>query len=488
MAGGNKQMFAKLRGNILAFPVKIATAIYRGTAVAIDSAGYLIQAGDGAAMKFVGIAEAACTVAQAVASGTIDIRCRRHGIIRMTKNTTSAVTDVGKLVYAHTTHTSSVDALVGLAGATTYDNIVGLVVRREPDTPGGTAYTNNWLMVDITPAPWSAADITTHAALADQTAHTLDGIAPATYAAEAGASPQTITAAQFEDTMVHITTNGVMALTLPAAGIAAGTICRFVKTGTVGQLTITATTLVGHQTASNVFSGCDEVGDSVDVLCIGADSYVIVNVNQYSPDIAYAAEAGSDPETVSSLEFNSGLIHLTTAGTMTFTLPATGVHPGSVCRIVKTGAVGLVDIAATTLIGRQTISNVFYGCYNVGDSVEVLCIANDSYVILGVSQMRTILAKGAGAQTLTDAGGETICQPIVIAADTCALTVDAAAAANLGADVIVCCDGTAATVIVAAGFGAVGAGGDIITLAQGESCHIISDGTAWFYTGLFSVA
>ncbi|KKK69916.1 hypothetical protein LCGC14_2929260, partial [marine sediment metagenome] len=231
----------------------------------------------------------------------------------------------------------------------------------------------------------------------------------------------------------------------------------------------------------------DEVGDSVDVMCIAADSYVILNVNQYSPDIQYAAEAGSDPETISSLEFSQGLIHLTTAGTMTFTLPTTGVRPGSVCRIVKTGSVGLVDIVATTLIGRQTIANTFYGCYNVGDSVEVLCIANDSYVILGVSQLRTIIAKGAGAQTLTDAGGETICQPLVVAADTCALTVDAAAVANRGADVVVCCDGTAATVIVAAGFGAAGASADTITLAQGESCHIISDGTAWFHTSLFSI-
>ncbi len=487
MAGGNKQVYAKLKGNILSFPVKIATAIFRGTQVAIDSAGYLVQIDDDAAMKFVGISEEACTVAQAVADGTINIRVRRHGIFRMTKNTTSAVTDVGKLVYAHTEHTASVDALVGLAGATTYDNIVGLVVRREPDTPGGTDYDEDWLMVDITPAPWSAADITTHAALADQTAHTLDGIAPATYTAEAGASPQTLTAAQFEDTLVHITTNGVMALTLPTTGVAAGTICRIVKTGSVGQLTVIAGTLIGHQTDSNTFSGCDEVGDSVDVLCIAANSYVILNVNQYSPDIQYAEEAGSDPETVSSLEFNTGLIHLTTVGTMTFTLPTTGVHPGSVCRIVKTGAVGLTDIIAGTLIGRQTISNVFYGCYNVGDSVEVLCIGDDSYVILSVSQLRTILAKGAGAQTLTDAGGETICQPIVILANTGALTVDAAAAANLGADVIVCCDGSAATVIVSAGFGGAGGSFDIITLAQGEACHIISDGAAWFHTSLFSI-
>ena len=381
MAGGNVQMNVKLKGNILAFPVKISTAIFRGSSVGIDSAGYLIQMDDDAAVKFVGIAEEACTVAQAVADGTINIRVRRHGIVRMTKNTTSAVTDVGKLVYAHTEHTASVQELVGLAGACTEDNIIGLVVRREPDTPGGTAYTNDWLMVDITPAPWSAADITTHAALADQTAHTLDGIAPATYAAEAGASPQTLTAAQFEDTLVHITTAGVMALTLPATGIAAGTICRIVKTGTIGLLTM----------------------------------------------------------------------------------------------------------GATTLIGKQCNGNFFYGCEHIGDSVDVLCIAADSYVVLNVNQKRPILAKGAGAQTLTDAAGETVMNPMVILANTGALTVDAAAGANIGAEVMVCCDGAAATVIVTAGFGAVGAGGDTISLAQGESCFIYSDGVAWFYSALYSV-
>ncbi|KKM62952.1 hypothetical protein LCGC14_1516500, partial [marine sediment metagenome] len=213
MAGGNKQIFAKLKGNILSFPVKIATAIYRGTEVAIDSAGYLIQAGDGAAMKFVGIAEEACTVAQAVANGTVNIKVRRHAIVRMTKNTTSVVTDVSKLVYAHTTHTASVDGLVGLVGATTYDNIVGLVVRREPDTPGGNTYANDFLMVDITPAPWSAADISTHVALADQTAHTADAIAPV-LDTETITSP-VITSAEFIGGLVLCTYAGVVTPALP---------------------------------------------------------------------------------------------------------------------------------------------------------------------------------------------------------------------------------------------------------------------------------
>jgi hypothetical protein len=154
MAGGNKgqAMQAKLRGDILSFPVKIATAIYRGTMVGIDGTGYLVQMSDLGAITFAGIAEEGCTAAEAVADGTVSVRVRRRGIFRMTKNTTSAVTDVGCIAYAHTGHSASVNELVGLAAVCTYDNAIGLIVRREPDTPNGSAYTLNYLMVEIVPA------------------------------------------------------------------------------------------------------------------------------------------------------------------------------------------------------------------------------------------------------------------------------------------------------------------------------------------------
>ncbi len=379
MAGGNKQMYAKLKGNILAFPVKIATAIYRGTAVAIDAAGYLIQAGDGAAMKFVGIAEEACTAAQAVADGTISIRCRRHGIIRMTKRTTSAVTDVGKLVYAHTTHTASVDALVGLVASTTFDNIVGLVVRREPDTPGGTVYDNDWLMVDITPAPWSAADIATHVALADQTAHTADAIAPVVDT-ESGTDP-TITSAEFIGGQVLCTYAGVSTPTLPASGPDAGTLCRFVKGhATIGTLTIDATTLVGPQCASNEFIGCPNLGDSVLIQCVGADSYRVVDVSE---QIKPVTVAGDDP-TITASQFIGGKVILSKAGATTTatTLPASGVPIGARCTFLKTGSAGSVKLTATAFVGAGTTANVFTLCDAQYDTVTVECTGDDAYQVV----------------------------------------------------------------------------------------------------------
>ena len=62
-----------------------------------------------------------------------------------------------------------------------------------------------------------------------------------------------------------------------------------------------------------------------------------------------------------------------------------------------------------------------------------------------------------------------------------ALTLPAAAEAMDGMVRIIGCGGAAAvTVVVTAGYGAVGAGGDTITLAQGECVAIMCDGTNWY--------
>lgn len=379
MAGGNKQMYAKLKGNILSFPVKISTAIFRGTAVAIDSAGYLVQIDDDAAMKFVGFSEEACTVAQAVADGTISIRVRRHGIIRMTKNTTSAVTDVGKLVYAHTEHTSSVDALVGLSGATTYDNIVGLVVRREPDTPGGEDYDNDWLMVDITPAPWSAADITTHAALADQTAHNAAAISPV-MDTETVTNP-TITSSEFIGGLVSCTYAGVVTPTLPSSGPDAGTMCRFVKAhGTKGALTIGAGTLVGPQCASNDFIGCPNNGDSVLIQCVGANSYRVVSVQQAIVPVAISGDA-----TASAAEWLSGVINCSKGSAQAISLPGSGVPIGSTCILINTGSAHPRTISASALVGGAASANAHATMDAVGDSIIILCNGADDYTVIAES-------------------------------------------------------------------------------------------------------
>ena len=377
MAGGNKQMNAKLSGNILSFPVKIATAIFRGTAVAIDSAGYLVQIDNDAKMKFVGIAEESCTVAQAVADGTVAIRVRRHGIIRMTKNTTSAVTDVGKLVYAHTEHTAAADGLVGLAAACpTSTNIIGLVVRREPDSPGAATYDKNYLMVDITPAPWSAADITTHAALADQTAHSTAAISPI-ITTETLTNPTT-TAAEFYGGLISCTYAGVTTVVLPASGIVAGTQCRIVKAhATAGALLISATTLVGAQCTGNAFIGCANNGDSVVIQNVGADSYRVVEVNQQT---VLRAEAADD--TLTQAEYLGGAVSLTKGSAQAVSLPASGVPVNAKCTLINNGSAHARTISATALVGGAASSNAHATCDAVGDNITVICNGDDDYTVI----------------------------------------------------------------------------------------------------------
>lgn len=380
MAGGNvgNGSQAKLRGDILSFVVKTATAIFRGCPVAIDATGYLVMAADSAAMKFVGMSEEGCTAEQATAGAKI--RVRRHGIFRMTKNGDTAATDVGKIAYAHTAQTSSVDALVDLAAACTYDNAVGLIVRREPDTPGGATYTKKYLMVDITPAPWSAADIVAHAALADQTAHVDAGIAPS-LTAETATNPTT-TAAEFNGRLITCAYAGATTIVLPTTGVLAGTQCRIVKAhATAGPLLISAGTLVGPQCASNAFIGCPHLGDSVVIQCVGANSYRIVSLNQQSIVTDYS---GDNP-TITASAFIGGLVTLSNNGATSTatTLPASGVPVGLCCKIIKVGSAGDVKVTATTLVGKGTSENVMAGQDAVTDTIEVQCVGDDSYRVIG---------------------------------------------------------------------------------------------------------
>jgi len=62
-----------------------------------------------------------------------------------------------------------------------------------------------------------------------------------------------------------------------------------------------------------------------------------------------------------------------------------------------------------------------------------------------------------------------------------AFTLPVAGAVVKGVSLKVCCGGAAAvTVVVTAGYGGVGAGGDTITLAQGEFVTVFCDGTNWY--------
>ena len=92
---------------------------------------------------------------------------------------------------------------------------------------------------------------------------------------------------------------------------------------------------------------------------------------------------------------------------------------------------------------------------------------------------RTLVQKATSAQSLTN--GQCLQNVFVQAATGCNLTLPAAGAGNLGADVLIGSLGTV-TVICAAGFGGGGAGADTATLAVGEMCKCYSDGTYWYIT------
>lgn len=361
MAGGNKGdgWQVKLRGNILTFLAKTNTAIYRGCKVAIDSTGYLVMATGTAAMKFVGIAEESCTQAEATAGATI--RVRRHGVVKMVKNTATAKSDVGKLFYAHTVQGAAgvTDEVVALAGVASYDNPVGLCVRQEPDVPGGSVFTvKKYLMIDITPSAWAAGDVATHAALAAQDAHEAAGIGP-TITTDAN-SAATIDAAEFYGGLVALTYAGVASFTLATSGIAAGTLCRIVKANaTAGALTITGGTLTGPQCVGDVFTGCANDGDSVLIMCVSDDVFRVIDVCQQRK----TSVVSGDDQTITPAQWLGGKVELSIAGAVTTNtiLPASGIPIGSQCTFVKTGTTGDVKIKGTTLEGKGVTANVVQG-------------------------------------------------------------------------------------------------------------------------------
>jgi hypothetical protein len=405
MAGGNKggKVEAKLKGDIISLPVYLSTTIYRGTAVAIDSSGYAVPCGDTSGHKFMGIAEEKAVDATGV-SGAATIRVRRHGIFKMVKNTTSAVTDVGQIAYMVTTHTVSVDEKIGLYAVPTYKVAVGLIVRREPDVPGGSTYTSNYLMVDITPSPWAAMDLTTHAALADQTAHTDSAIA-GVVDVETSATP-TITAAEFYGRLVTCGYAGTNTFTLPTSGVAAGTQCRFVKVhATTGALIITGGTLTGPQVVANVFTGCPYLGDSVTIECVSANVYQITELSQY---VRPVGTDSTGTATVLADEFNQGLYTATyNSGATALTLATTLTKVGALCRFVNAHAASfLFTVTGGTLVGAQTASNVFTGCPNNGDSVLIQCVGTNSFRVVSVSQARVTTDYTASAVSLDDDAGK----------------------------------------------------------------------------------
>ena len=381
MSGGDigNALQVRLKGDILSFPVKAAAVIYRGAPVAADSSGYAVMASDAAAMKFLGMAEEGNTAAEASSNGAVSAKVRRRGIFRM-KLTGVAITDIGLRAYAETAQgaVGGNDYAVALAASSTYKNLVGTIVKLDATT--------HYCWVDIAPEYGVDMDITTHEAKVAQDAHTQNAIAP-TVNAETSATP-TINAAKFMGRLVTLANTTSSTFTLPSTGVTAGTVCRFVASAvSTGGMIITGGTLTGPQCASNVFTGCLNLGDSVDIECISANVYQVVALSQIRPLVGTDA---TGTVTLTASQFNSGLfLCKDTAGGTAVTLPTTGVAIDALCRIAHAHATAaMMTVTGGTLVGAQSAANVFTGCPSNGDSVLVQCVAANSYRILDVQQQR----------------------------------------------------------------------------------------------------
>ncbi len=147
MAGGNVggRMQTKLKGDIVAYPVKAAARIYRGTMVQIDTAtGYAVQADDASSRSFVGVSEEEANNTDG-SSADIFVRVRRRGIFRFKFEGGSApATVVGKTVSVAVAQSSTVDELVNLSSSTSNASVVGMVTAID-------AADDDYVFVDIAP-------------------------------------------------------------------------------------------------------------------------------------------------------------------------------------------------------------------------------------------------------------------------------------------------------------------------------------------------
>jgi hypothetical protein len=108
-------------GEIISFQ-QGAEKIWEGALVAINAAGYAVNAGDDASTVVVGVADE--TVDNSAGNaGDKEIKVRRTGVFTFEFGGTATIADVNTLVYASDNQT------VNLAGALTNDIIVGRIVE-----------------------------------------------------------------------------------------------------------------------------------------------------------------------------------------------------------------------------------------------------------------------------------------------------------------------------------------------------------------------
>jgi len=149
-------------GELLHFPVKASTHVYKGSLVAIETGiGFAVPAGDTSGHIFVGVATMEADNSSG-SNGDIDVIVRRWGIIPLA-TAGGAQTDVGKTVYCVD------DETVDLQGDVTNDIIVGQCVEYVSATS---------IYVDLKPRYTNADDLSGLAAhITDVTsAHNAEGV------------------------------------------------------------------------------------------------------------------------------------------------------------------------------------------------------------------------------------------------------------------------------------------------------------------------
>lgn len=113
---------SRQEGKILSYPVEESTTIYEGALVAVNAAGYAVNASDTSGERVVGVANETVDNSSG-ADGDLSIEVWTEGVIDLAAGFSATQANVGDKVYASDNQT------VDLAGNLTNDILVGVIVE-----------------------------------------------------------------------------------------------------------------------------------------------------------------------------------------------------------------------------------------------------------------------------------------------------------------------------------------------------------------------
>lgn len=251
MAGGNKIVQAKLKGDIISLPVYTGVLILRGQMVSINSAGFAVPANDTSGDIFAGIAEQGNTAAEASSSGKVDVKVRRKGIFKMRLETTKAApTLVGSLVYVADVQTATNDEEVDIASLVTNEVLVGMIVKHGTDAQAAAGTSTKDIWVDILGCAMTVFDAT-YLGLTDAASHATDSGTELIGVEENlgwGATPT------LQDVLEMLLLNNEIPIKIADFTEEDGTILTITADGTIGFKQLTNEEVILQVAAAEVFS------------------------------------------------------------------------------------------------------------------------------------------------------------------------------------------------------------------------------------------